>query len=111
MISKRLNRKLGKSKFKFKKDYYVHFYFCPHDRPGMLKQEGTAYCLKEFGYHVYFLGAFIVFHIPSGIPIQSFDNEKEARIKAKRLEAGLDPFDSFDHTIRDHLNTVDDIPF
>lgn len=105
-----VRRKKPKNNLTFRVEQKI-FLFCSVYDKGMDRRCGTSYCLKEFGYHIYFPNVFVVFHLLSGIPIQSYSEEKKARIKAKRLETGMDKIDRMDDTLQDWSTTTDEVPF
>ena len=111
------NRKKPKYVFVFRWSWVLYL---PVYEDGMQRVQASSYVMGEYGYHKYFLNPagenpfscwYIVFHVRTGLPMEAFDDEKQAKIKVKRLVAGIDSNSGIDLTPRDPSNTDDDIPF
>lgn len=114
------NRKKPKYTFTFRWSWVLYL---PTYEDGMRGVQASSYILGDYGYHIYFLNIhaaeplkryeplYIVFHVRTGLPLEAFEDVKSARIKVKRLVAGIDTNSGIDLTPRDPQNTNDDVPF
>lgn len=105
----RVKRKKPEHDLRFRRNHRS-FWFC-NVTPGLRVVSSVVNCLTRFGYHTYFPDRFVVIHLATGTPLIQYPTEKEAKIKAKRLETGLDEINSIDGTLSNWTDTQEDVPF
>lgn len=81
--------RLKKRKLFRKKESVVLVPFIENKHVAWSKKLVSCKYIGDFGYHWLFINEYGVFHLPTGIKIAIFDNEKDAKVLVKRLYYGI----------------------